>query len=89
MQYVALILELLQGAATLLQGQKNKTADQIGKDIQLVDQVVLAVLKRSAEVKGVTIDWTDPAAVAGYVGSLPEFVPISDPTPPTGAAPAP
>jgi hypothetical protein len=82
MDYIQLILVLLQGAATLLSGQTNKTAESVGADIQAVDQVVLAVLKKSAEVKGVTVDWNDPAAVAAYVQTLPEFVPISEPIKP-------
>lgn len=76
--WIPLIQVLVGGAAQLLESQKNKTAQEIGVDAQLADQVALAVLQKTAEVKGVQIDWTNPTAVAAYVQTLPAFVPIPD-----------
>jgi hypothetical protein len=76
--WIPLIQVLVGGAAQLLESQRNKTAQDVGVDLQLADQVALAVLQKTAEVKGVQIDWTDPTAVAGYVQTLPAFIPIPD-----------
>lgn len=86
-QIAELIAVLLQGAATLVSTLKSKTASTAVADAEAADQIVLAILQTSATVKGLTIDWTDPTAVAGYIATLPQFVPLSDPTPPTGATP--
>jgi hypothetical protein len=83
---IVLLLEvLIGGAAKILEAQKNKSAQAAGVDIELANQVALSVLQTVAEVKGLKIDWSDPAQVGSFIGTLPVFVPISDPTPPTGA----
>ena len=81
-----LIMSLVGGISQILQGEKNKSLATAGVDIELADEIALAVLQATAQVKGATIDWTDPAAVAEYVKALPAFTPLSDPTAP---APAP
>lgn len=85
--WVLLIQALVSGAAQLLESQKNKTAQEIGVDAQLADQIALAVLQKTAEVKGAAVDWNDPTAIALYVQSLPVYVPIGD-TGSTSPAPA-
>jgi len=80
-----LITTLIGGASSLLEAQKNKSLASAGVDLELADQIATAVLQATAQVKGATIDWTDPTAVAKYVQSLPAFAPIPDPAP----APAP
>jgi len=81
---------LAQGIAQILAAQKNKTAAAVGADLALIDTVTTAILQKNAEIKGLVIDWTDPAAVAEYLKTLPAFVPIPDPGAPAPlAAPAP
>jgi hypothetical protein len=75
------ILALLDIGAEYLKNLKNKTAAETGNVIDLVDQATLAVLKANADIKGLTIDWSDPAAVQTFVGGLPEFTPIPEPAP--------
>ncbi len=82
-----LIMALTDGISKILQGQKNKSLETAGVDIQLADEIAVAVLQATAQVKGATIDWTDPAAVAAYVQALPPFVPIPEPS--SGGAPPP
>lgn len=74
------ILALLGIGANYLEGLKNKKASEAGNVIDLVDQATLAVLQENAKVKGLTIDWNDPAAVASFVSTLPDFVPLADTT---------
>jgi hypothetical protein len=74
------ILALLGIGANYLEGLKNKSAQTAGNVIDLVDQATLAVLKENAAVKGLTIDWNDPAAVQGFISTLPAFTPIADTT---------
>jgi hypothetical protein len=76
-----LITALASGISSILQAEKNKSLQTAGVDIQLADEIAVAVLQATAQVKGATIDWTDPAAVAAYVQALPPFTPIPD-TPP-------
>jgi hypothetical protein len=80
---------LVEGLAQILEGQKNKTAESIGQDLTLIDTVTTAILQKNAEIKGLTIDWTDPTAVLTYLQTLPTFVPIPDPNAAPAAAPAP
>jgi hypothetical protein len=84
------ILALLGIGASYLEQLKNKPAAVAGQVIDLVDQATLAVLQENAKVKGLTIDWNDPAAIAEFVATLPTFVPITDPSaqPPIVQAPA-
>jgi hypothetical protein len=81
------ILALLGIGANYLEGLKNKSANEAGNVIDIVDQATLAVLQENAKVKGLTIDWTDPAAVQGFLATLPVFTPI--PAPAAAPAPAP
>lgn len=81
------ILALLGIGAQYLEGLKNKKAQEAGNVVDLVDQATLAVLQENAKLKGLTIDWNDPAAVQGFVATLPTFVPI--PAPAATPAPAP
>jgi|HubBroStandDraft_6_1064221.scaffolds.fasta_scaffold41034_6 threonine/homoserine/homoserine lactone efflux protein len=82
------ILALLSIGANYLEQLKSKAATETGQVIDLVDQATLAVLQENAKVKGLTIDWSDPAAVASFIATLPTFTPIADttaavtPTPP-------
>jgi hypothetical protein len=85
MNVVTLILALVQGAASLLEAQSNKTAQQVGTTAADIDAVAVAVLQASAAAKGQAIDWTNPAEVAAYVSSLPGFTPLAA----SPAAPAP
>lgn len=75
------ILALLGIGANYLEGLKNKKAAAAGNVIDLVDQATLAVLAENAKVKGLTINWNDPAAVAEFVATLPTFTPIPSPAP--------
>ena len=79
---LAMLQVLISGAATLAT-QFGKTGADVGTDIQLADQIALAVLQKNAEIKGLTIDWKDPNAVLAFVQSLPPFTPI--PAPPAGS----
>lgn len=79
-----LIMALAGGISQILQAEKNKSLETAGVDIQLADDIAVAVLQATAQVKGATIDWTDPDAVAAYVKALPAFTPIPDPAPGTG-----
>lgn len=80
-----LLQALLGGASSLLEAQSNKSLQSAGVDIQLADEIAVSVLQATAQVKGATIDWTDPTAVADYVKALPGFTPIPD-TPPTATS---
>lgn len=84
-EIVVLLEVLIAGAAKLLAAQKNRTAQNVGADIDLANEVALSVLQAVARVKGASVDWTNPMQVSAFVASLPMFIPISDPTPPTGA----
>ena len=75
------ILGLVSIAANYLEGLKNKKAAAAGTVIDLVDQATLAVLQENAKIKGLTIEWNDPAAVASFVATLPTFTPIPSPAP--------
>jgi hypothetical protein len=81
-----LVETLVSGASSILQAVKNKSAAEAGTILATTSQVVMAVLQQNAAISGITIDWTDPAAVGAYVLTLPQFVPIPDPAAP--AAPA-
>lgn len=82
-----LITALASGISSILQAEKNKSLATAGVDIQLADEIAVAVLQATANVKGATIDWADPAAVADYVKALPAFTPIPDPAPAPGPGP--
>lgn len=82
-----LITTLIGGASSLLSAEKNKSLATAGVDIGLADEIAVAVLQATANVKGAAIDWTDPAAVAGYVQALPGFTPIPDPAAPPAPGP--
>lgn len=84
-----LITTLIGGISSILQAEKNKSLATAGVDIEIADEIALAVLQATAQVKGATIDWTDPAAVAEYVKALPVFTPIPDPAAPPAPAPGP
>jgi len=75
------ILALLNIGASYLENLKNKGAQTAGNVIDIVDQATLAVLAENAKVKGLTIDWNDPAAVSTFVATLPTFTPIPSPAP--------
>jgi hypothetical protein len=77
---------LIEGIASLLSTQKNKSLATAGVDAELADEIAMAVLQATAQVKGATVDWTNPAAVSDYIKTLPAFTPIPDPPP--AAAPA-
>lgn len=79
-----LILSLAGGISKLLEASNNKSLASAGVDVELADEIATSVLQATAQVKGATIDWTDPNAVAQYVSSLPAFTPI-----PATPAPAP
>jgi len=71
------LLGLITIAANYLQTvTKNKTAQAVGAGIAAIDQATLQVLQENAAIKGVTINWADPAAVAAFVQTLPTFTPI-------------
>jgi len=72
------VLGLIGIAANYLQQLHNKTAQTVGEAIALADQATLAVLQENAKIKGVAIDWADPAAVQAFVSTLPTFTPIPD-----------
>jgi hypothetical protein len=78
------LLPVLSIVANYLQQLHNKTAAGIGNDIAIADAVTLAVLQQNAQIKGLTIDWSDPAAVQNFLATLPSPTLIPDP-----AAPAP
>lgn len=82
-----LIMALADGISKVLQGEKNKSLATAGVDIELADEIAVAVLQATAQVKGATIDWTDPAAVASYVQAMPAFSPIPAPAPAPAPAP--
>jgi threonine/homoserine/homoserine lactone efflux protein len=86
-EILLLIEALISGAAQILAAQKNRTAQNVGNDLQLANQVALTVLQATAQVQGATVDWNDPAQVSAFVATLPVFVPISDPSLP-GNTPA-
>ena len=67
-----------QGISSILQAFHKKGA---AAAVDAADQVALSVLRKTAEIKGLTIDWSDPSAVASYVSTLPVFVPIPEPSP--------
>lgn len=52
--------------------------------VQAANAVAVALMQKTAEIQGLTIDWTDPQAVLAYIQTLPDFVPIPEPgaTPP-------
>jgi hypothetical protein len=76
---LALIEILIQGGLDLVTIFHNKTADQIAADIGQVNAIAMAVLKKTAEIQGLSIDWSNADAVRGYVASLPDFVAIPEP----------
>lgn len=82
---IQFILALLGIGASYLEQLKNKSAVTAGNVIDLVDQATLAVLQENAKVKGLTIDWNDPAAVQTFIATLPTFTPIPAPAPPAKA----
>jgi hypothetical protein len=84
-----LITALAGGISQILSAEKNKSLQTAGVDLQLADDIALAVLQATAQVKGATIDWTDPAAVADYIKALPAFVPLPDPAAPPEPGPGP
>lgn len=49
--------------------------------VQAADALAMAILQKNAEIKGLTIDWTDPQAVLAYIQTLQDFVPIPEPGP--------
>lgn len=74
------ILAIIGIVAKLLESVQNKTANEIGTDVQAADAAVLVVLQENARIKGATIDWSDPAAVQAFVvDTLPKFTPIPEP----------
>lgn len=73
------IMALLGIGASYLEQLKNKSAQEAGNVIDLVDQATLAVLQENAKIKGQTIDWSDPDQVQTFVATLPAFTPIPDP----------
>jgi hypothetical protein len=73
------ILMLFGKASTLLQLFHSKAANTAGTIIDDIDQVTLAVLQENARIKGLAIDWADPAAVIAFVQTLPKFTPIPAP----------
>jgi hypothetical protein len=50
--------------------------------VQSADTLAIALIQKTAEIKGLTIDWTDPIQVAAYVAGLQPFVPIPEPSAP-------
>jgi len=75
-----LITTLIGGASSLLQAEKNKSLATAGVDIELADEIAVAVLQATAQAKNAIVDWTNADAVAGYIKSLPAFTPIPEPT---------
>ena len=75
------ILGLLGIASSYLQQSKNKTAQTVGADIDLVDQATLQILKLNAQIKGAAVDWDNPTAVQAFLATLPTLTPIPDPAP--------
>jgi threonine/homoserine/homoserine lactone efflux protein len=74
---IELIIELAtQGLSAIFTALHKKGAADA---VAATDQLAIALLQQTATIKGLTIDWTDPAAVLAYVQSLPTFVPIPDP----------
>lgn len=72
------VLGLIGIGANYLQQLHNKGAQTAGEAIALADQATIAVLQENAKIKGVTVDWADPAAVQEFVATLPTFTPIPD-----------
>jgi hypothetical protein len=83
------ILGLLAIAANYLKTVQNTTVQTVGGDIAAIDQATLAVLQQNAAIKGLTIDWSDSAAVAAFVNTLPTFTPIPEPAKPEPIGPEP
>jgi threonine/homoserine/homoserine lactone efflux protein len=81
------ILALLGIGAEYLKQLHSKPAQAAGNVIDLVDQATLAVLQENAKVKGLAIDWADPAAVQAFIATLPAFIPIAAPAPPVVDSP--
>jgi hypothetical protein len=79
---IQFVLALIGIAGNYLQQLHSKTAQSIGGAIELADQATLAVLQENAKIKGVTVDWADPAAAQQFVATLPAFTPIPDATKP-------
>ncbi len=73
------VIALIGIASTYLQQLHNKTAQTVGADIALIDQATMAVLAENAKIKGLAIDWEDPAAVQDFIATLPTFTPIPEP----------
>lgn len=73
------LLQVLLSNAASIGALFGKTGQTVATDVEVADQVVIAVLQKNAEIKGLTIDWSDPTQVQAYVQTLPVFTPISDP----------
>lgn len=81
---IELLVSLLtQGISAILAAFK-KGGD--ASAVAAANQVAQSVLQTTAAVQGLTIDWTNPQAVAAYIVTLPTFTPI--PAPAAPAAPA-
>lgn len=63
-----------QGIAAILNAFHKTNA---AAAVDAADQVAIAVLQQTATIKGLVIDWADPAAVSAYVQTLPTFVPLT------------
>jgi hypothetical protein len=75
------MLQLLVGLLTtgiedlLAAFHKNNAA----KAVDVANLVAMSILRKTAEVQGLTLDWNDPAAVLAYVKTLPTLQPIPEP----------
>jgi threonine/homoserine/homoserine lactone efflux protein len=74
---VELLIELAtQGISAILTAFHKKGA---AAAVDAANQVAVTILQQTATINGLTIDWSDPAAVLAYIQTLPTFVPIPDP----------
>ena len=80
---ITVLIPLLTDGIDALLNAFKKSGDAAAVDA--AGQLAMTILQQTATIKGLTIDWTDPAAVAAYIQTLPDFVPIPDPaaTPPS------
>ena len=68
--FAELVLSLVTGIIAALR------RDNLTEAAQIVRRLAVAALRASADVDRVTIDWSDPKAVANYIRSLRTFEPI-------------
>jgi hypothetical protein len=76
MGILTILIPLLTSGIEDILDDFGKTGDAAA--VQAADQLALAILQQTAAIKGLTIDWTDSAAVLAYIQTLPTFTPIPE-----------